>query len=205
MLSIAHQFLFIHIPKTAGNALQRALLPFSEDEIVLAAPGQDGIERFGIRSPNLDVSKHSTLAAYARQLPEGALDGLFKFTCVRNPWERCISHFFSPHRGRVEWSSTEFRRFVDEVIEPAQYYLSAADDEPAVSAFERMDAVIRFEYLERDFSSLVTTLGLGPTTLARINVSKKQDYRHYYRDDGLIEAVARKFSEEIEFFGYDFE
>lgn len=31
MLSLAHAFLFIHVPKTAGNAITQASLPFSED------------------------------------------------------------------------------------------------------------------------------------------------------------------------------
>ena len=45
MLSTRHRFLFLHVPKTAGNAVQTWLLPHSDDQKVTHRH-QDGIERF---------------------------------------------------------------------------------------------------------------------------------------------------------------
>lgn len=204
MISIARRFLFVHIPKTAGNAIQSALLPYSEDEIECTAPHQDGIERFAIRSPSANITKHSPLAVYARELPAEVFDGLFKFTCVRNPWDRCISHFFSPHRGEVDWSPAAFQRFVEEEVRPSDFYLALAEDREAGQSFARLDAVIRFERLETDFAEVVRTLGVGVTRLPRLNASRRQDYRAYYDRDELIRLVARKFEPEIDYFGYAF-
>jgi hypothetical protein len=203
MLSLAHRFLFIHIPKTAGNAIQRALLPFSEDQMVLTATHQDGVERFEIRSPQLEIHKHSALAEYRAQLPREQFDGLFKFTCVRNPWERCVSFFFSPHRGPVEWSPEAFEDLVDRQVQPANHYLQITGDE--TDPFANVDAVIRFERLEADFAAVCQRIELGPLPLPRINASARSDYRRYYRDDGIIERVARRFAPEIERFGYKFD
>jgi hypothetical protein len=99
MISLSHGFLFIHIPKTAGNAIQNVLKQYSEETIVTIAPYQDRVERFEVRSGEYEIRKHSGLAEYQSRLGKSVTDQLFKFTCVRNPWERAISFFFSPHRG----------------------------------------------------------------------------------------------------------
>lgn len=205
MLSIAHQFLFIHIPKTAGNAVHKALLPFSEDVPVRTAPHQDGVERFGIQSPNVDVRKHSTLAEYQVQLSRDTWGRLFKFTCVRNPWDRCVSSFFSPHRGAVEWSAAAFEQFIRRRVAPSHEFLALGGDEDKIAAFRNVDMVMRFERLESDFVMVCEKIGLAPPRLDRINVSTRGDYRRYYRDDDVIELIARRFAPEIEFFGYDFD
>lgn len=45
MLSLSHRFLFLPIPKTAGHAVQRALLPFSEDRIVRLGLGRPPLSK----------------------------------------------------------------------------------------------------------------------------------------------------------------
>ena len=104
MLSTAHRFLFIHVPKTGGNSIQNVLAVYSADHLVSTAAHQDGVERFEVRSTRYRTTKHSTLREYEREYDPSLLDGLRTICCVRNPWERCISHFFSPHRGPVEWN-----------------------------------------------------------------------------------------------------
>ena len=64
MISFQKHFLFVHIPKTAGNSIQSVLRDYSEDELVALRDEQDGIERFGLRNPKYKIKKHSTLAEY---------------------------------------------------------------------------------------------------------------------------------------------
>ncbi|MBU2963483.1 sulfotransferase family protein [Citreicella sp. C3M06] len=203
MLSLAHQFLFLHVPKTAGNSIQRALLPFSEDTMALLAPHQDGVDRFEIRSPTLEMHKHLELSEYRKRLPAEQFGALFKFCGVRNPWDRCVSYFFSPHRGVVDWSPKAFAAFVDKDIRTASSYVSLASDE--TDAFANVDAVLRFEQLEDDFAQLCRRIGIATPHLPKANAGDHGDYRTYYTDPRMIDHVAQKFSAEIERFGYAFE
>src|SRR6185295_5940923 len=113
MLSTKHRFLFVHVPKTAGNSIQKVLQPYCDDAIVCNAPHHDGVERFEVRSKKYRTVKHSTMGAYRLAYGDEMLSGLFKFCCVRNPWDRALSHYFSPHRGKIEWNKGEFLKFVE--------------------------------------------------------------------------------------------
>jgi hypothetical protein len=202
MLSIENNFLFIHVPKTGGNAIQRILLPFSDDQIALLNPLHDGIERFEIRSPSLDIHKHSSLADYHKQLDGAVFKKLTKVACIRNPWDRCVSYFFSPHRGEVTWSLEAFEEFIESSILPYAHYLALSDNDP--DPFANLDFLIRFENLQEDFSRLCEKLRIGEHNLKRVNASSREDYRSYYKSETTKALVAKKFAAEIEHFNYRF-
>ncbi|MCC5987909.1 MAG: sulfotransferase family 2 domain-containing protein [Pararhodobacter sp.] len=201
MISDTYNFVFIHVPKTGGNSIQKVLLPFSDDHMALIGPHHDGVDRFEIRSPNLDIHKHSSLEDYRRRLDPERFSHFVKVTCVRNPWDRCASYFFSPHRGAVTWSPAAFETFIEEAIKPHRDYLALAgrDGDP----FDNVDIVLRFEHLDEDFAGLCDRLGIGRHALPHINASKRNHYRSYYNDHA-IDLVANKFAAEITRFGYSF-
>jgi len=205
MLSIAHRFLFVHIPKTAGNTVHRVLLPYSEDEMVRLGAHQDGINRFEVRSPHLEMHKHLPLAQYRARLPRETFAEVFRFHGIRNPWDRCVSFFFSPHRGPVTWSAEAFEDFINsDEVRPAHEFLELKKGE--ANPFRHAHAAIRYEHLEEDFVRVCQQIGIpAPDSLPRVNASTRGDYRQYYPTDRLIDCVARKFAPEIRHFGYRFD
>lgn len=205
MLSLKKRFLFVHVPKTAGNTIQGALKPYSDDDVVTIVGHQDGVERFELRNPRYKTEKHSTLAEYELEYGKDVLDGLFKFACVRNPWDRCMSRYFSPDRGQVVWNKAEFMELVKWVVKPLPYYFSRPGRvEPIQAAVANLDRVLSYETLQSDFDSVCVELGIPTALLPRRNASTQTDYRKYY-DRECRRLVEITLAEEIDYFGYSFD
>jgi hypothetical protein len=201
MISFQKRFLFVHIPKTAGNSIQSVLRDYSEDQLVALRKEQDGLERFGLRNPKYKFKKHSTLAEYRAALGEAEFGSLYKFTCVRNPWDRMVSYYFTPTQKAEAWDRKKFRKIISNAVSVADYLrLNQGEKDP----FGNVDSIMRFENLADDFSVVCAALDISPTILPQYNRSNREHYSKYY-DKELRELVRARFAAEIERFGYTFE
>lgn len=200
MISLQRQFLYVHIPKTGGNSVQNVLREYSEDRIVCVDPHHDGVERFGLRSERFNVTKHSLLRDYHRELGPELFGKLFKFCCVRNPWERAISFYFSPHRQRTGFDRADFLQSLERLI-PVTEFL-ALDGGPA-SPFNNVDSIMRLERLDEDFRAVCQRLEIPFTPLPVRNKSSRAHYSTYY-DSELVEIVRARYAGEVEHFRYRF-
>lgn len=203
MLSLSHRFLFVHIPKTAGNSIQRILSPYSEDQIVTHG-FQDGVERFEVRG-RFTRHKHATLADYHAMVPAEIFADLFKFCVVRNPWSRSVSFYFSPHhwirRGVAPyWSREGFLAILPRLMPMVDFLRMDG-------AVQKMDAVVRYESLGEQLPRVLSQIGIDSSRhrLSRVNRGSGGDYRDYFKDDAeLIRIVGERYREDVERFGYTF-
>lgn len=202
MISIKNNFLFVHIPKTAGNTIQIILKEYSEDEIVTSS-NQDGINRFDLHSKKYQLSKHSKLKEYKYELENELYKKLFKFTIVRNPWDRMISFYFSPHRGQIKWDRNKFIKFVKETPSVNSFLSLGFLNNFGSRPFNNIDFFLRFENLDQDFQKLCDELGIKRTKIPHSNISDHKHYSYYY-DKKLVELVSNRFSSEIKYFGYNY-
>lgn len=200
MISFRKHFLFVHVPKTAGNSIQSILRHYSEDEIFTHHAHQDGVERFALRNPHYPIKKHSTLSEYRDALGHDGFRGLYKFVCVRNPWDRLVSAYFSPSRGGTAWDRHEFQKLISSTLSVADFLRLGAEKNP----FANVERVMRFEHLADDFRSVCAELSLPPVTLPEYNRSSREPYMKYY-DVDLRALVGERFAPEIERFGYTFD
>ena len=201
MISLQKRFLFVHIPKTAGNSIQSVLRHYSEDQLIALRKEQDGIERFGLRNPKYKIKKHSTLNEYYNALGEEQFGKLYKFTSVRNPWDRMVSYYFTPTQNPETWNRKKFRGMISETVSVTDYLrLNNRKDDP----FANVDYIMRFENLAEDFRAVCTAIGISPPTLPQYNRSNREHYSKYY-DHELREFVRTRFAAEIERFDYTFE
>lgn len=211
MISLRRSFLFVHVPRTGGNSIQNVLRRYSEDTITTEHDYQDGVERFGVSNARFGTGKHSTLQDYKIALGPALFASLFKFAVVRNPWDRAISHYFSPHRRVNAWDRNAFLKMLPNVpvlrtlvCEDTRSGSADSGVKPQDDLSSRLDFLLRFERLDDDFARVCERIGIPHEPLVRRNASARRAYAHYY-DEALKEIVGDRFSEEIAAFGYDFD
>ncbi len=199
MLSKVKGFLFVHIPKTGGNSIQRALAPYSDDDIVCISRHQDGVDRFELRNKDYATHKHSSVRKYKREYGSDLFDGLFKFTVIRNTYDRLISFYFSPHRRCEKWDEGEFSDFIMSV-KPIKHYI-AFDGQSLGEAVANFDMILKYDSLSKDFLKLAHYIGIEGRSLPHVNRSERLDSGSYYNEH-LLSLVYSIFGEEVDYFRF---
>jgi hypothetical protein len=184
MISTKMQFIFIHIPKTGGNSISTVLLPYSDEHKTVNQIYQDGIERFGLRNFLIPTVKHSTLQDYKDALKDSYYS-FFKFTIVRNLWDRMISYYFSPHREVSCFNKADFIKLLRETKSQEEYI--TLKRKPAIlnrfiNPFRDLDFdfIMQFENLQQDFNQLCAILKIPQYKLPILNQSDREHYSVYY-------------------------
>lgn len=75
--------IFIHIPKNAGESIERTLDMY----------GGNPLETFWGVLENRSVLQHLTAVQVRERLLSDVWDQYFKFAVVRNPWSRAVSEY----------------------------------------------------------------------------------------------------------------
>ncbi len=209
MYSAAHNFIFVHIPRTGGNSIQQVIRHFSEDRIVTDAypDGQfrDGTDRFEVAG-TYTRRKHDSLARYHEVMPADVFARAFKFCAVRDPWSRAMSFYFSPRRWLKKgiapfWSRDEFLASLTD-LRPMVDYLKVAGE------IQDLDYVVHFERIGAEVAGALELIGIPADghPLPHVNKGHGDDYRRYYDEDpALIERVGDRYGEDVACFGYAYE
>jgi len=196
--------IFVHIPKNAGTSVERYL---SDPRVV----GDPSLNTFlgGDHT-------HYTLAELKSELSEDIFNNYFKFTIVRNPWDRMVSLYeycVSGGRNNELWVGCDFRTFcrkfkANSLLVHTQhsfkgeiYSAHLLKQHEFIS--KDIDFVLRYENLSGDFKRVAARLKLEVPFLPKTNNSVRRPYREYY-DDVLKDLVRDIFIEDIRVFSYTF-
>ena len=187
--------IFIHIPKTAGTSILKAL------------------------GKNNGGRNHLSWYVYytARQ---NYFERFFKFAFVRNPWDRAYSSYKylrngGNKQGDIELSNllSQFDSFDDFVIRGLEkghfrshlLFLPQSNFIAGPNGKLMIDFVGRFENIEADFNIIAKKLGLKPILpKENVTISKTKCYKHAYNNSKSINIINEIYKEDIINFDYIF-
>lgn len=199
-MSASPPWIFVHVQKTGGNAVRMAL----------------GADIF-------DPRKHFVARELRAVYGQATWDACFKFSFVRNPWDRLVSWWSmidngrtattrppNPFFGYVLERARSFDEFLacctDEVIDPdgrKHIFRNQIDYLVDESGRIIVDYVGRYERLQEGFDEVCRRLGRASVELPRTNASRHAHYTEYY-SPATAELVARRYAGDIAHFGYQF-
>lgn len=175
-------FLFIHVPKTGGNAIKNTHL--FHDSIFFDHASVRDVIKWG--------KKYKT-----------------SYTIVRNPYDRLVSAFFYLQQGgeknnkrdlermkkqqKYKNNFKEFVKHLHDFIEENHYkpqYTFLTDNNNEL----KVDHILKQESLNNDYMKLQQLYGYSPVSLKKVNTSKHEDYNQYYDDETrrIVQEVYRK-------------
>lgn len=217
IVSHERKFIFLKTRKTAGTSLEIALsrycgdgdilTPIATDEgmrVALSGRGAQNYERpvrtlspaqrFRrlVRDEKVPLfTEHMTAVTARRLLGEAVWDSYFKFTVVRNPYDRMLSRFYWSMKARPGnreiWGIEgldQFLRYRAEYVNE-NWLIYTSGDQLLV------DDVVRFENLETDLGRISERIGLGHNIHDDMrSIHAKSDFRPKESGLGDIERVA---------------
>lgn len=196
-----YKCIFIHIPKTAGLSVSKAL--------------------FG----NF-AGTHLNIDHYLTSFGRHTVMNYFKFTFVRNPWDRLYSAFSFIKSGGLNEDDKafeqqylsdchDFNTFIMEWMDeenmlmywhfmPQYHFITSIQDRSRIL----VDFIGRYENLEADFAQVCSKLHVKKPVLNPINVTKpairKYAYNEMYTPE-MRHKVACLYHRDIDMFGYTFQ
>ncbi len=182
-------FIFIHINKTGGTSVAKTI--------------------------GLPHINHLTVPNIIEIVGQENFDAAFKFTVVRNPWSKVVSHYnfrIATNQTNMGDGHITFKDWVKCTYGKDKntfYYDNVKMFQPQVDWLKDSEGRIvienriRFENIEEDFKKIANIIGVK-NNLPHLKSTKKVDYKTFY-DDETKEIVREWFQEDLAVFGYTFE
>jgi chondroitin 4-sulfotransferase 11 len=214
-VSHSHKTIFVHIPKTAGTSIEAVLGMHGDKQDIGVVPyfnqELDHEHLYGRQM------QHMTAQAIRTVLNDDALfDSYFKFTVVRNPWDRLVSALAWTDQKWVRGEELTISGFDSQVrqlhdllvtartapvqlphyLYPQSLYIFDAARRPLVNF------IGRYENLAADWRVICDKLRVSIELPARMK-SHHRDYREYYSPE-TRQRVADMYALDINLFHYEF-
>ena len=211
IVSHRHRFIFFAVPRTGSHAARTALQPFLGPEDWQ----QEGL-RTGVRSPLPAIARirhgHVTLRQVQRHLPEALWRTYFKFTFVRNPYDRFVSACAMLNTRNTGYAGNE-TAVMKRMLTGLKGAVNAADFRKLMLVRPQagllvdeggrigMDFIGRYETLQDSFAEVCRRIGIPGQRLAIVNATVHRPWEDFY-DDELCRLVTRFYRRDFEMLGY---
>lgn len=200
MVSSKYRFIFSEITKTGTTSVCRALLPC--------------VEKNWFRGKKC----HMFMTAHKNELGSKIFDEYFKFSFVRNPWDKMTSQFFyrKKHYGSKfgfdPFCNEAFNIFVEKLYDdfknrgklkftamnPFQKPYIVDDNQKLI-----VDFLGKYESLDEDFDFVCNHIGIETPRLPHRNKSNHKTYIKHYNTKS-VDLVAEIYEDDIDFLKYEY-
>ena len=210
-ISRERKLLFVHIPKTGGSSIEKALGLLGDWRV------EDRERLFGlIQSPILkrqaflsNFLQHLSLRDIQLVLPEW--NKYYRFAFVRNPWDKLVSIYSNTdfnlltqaQAQGIELTGLEFPEFIRRIVEIQHIHLLPQYDFIySENGKCLVNFIVRFEQMQEDFAQVCRLLKLD-IQLPHLNTSVHAPYQDYYTEESKA-CVGERYQVDIETFNYHF-
>jgi|SRR5687767_929551 len=205
MISHKYKCIFIHIPKCGGTSIENLIWP---------EPRSEGDLWMGFKDKYHNAYQTGGLQhLFARHVREifgkEIFDDYFKFTIVRNPWEKAISQYFYMRQrpdlrefiGMHENDS--FKKYL-ELIQTKRHVQWEPQYKFIYDEKEKLmvDYVGRLETINEDVVYILNKIGVHGK-MEHANATKHKHYSEYYDIESKM-MVEDLYEEDIGLLGYTF-
>ena len=208
MISDKHKYIFLHVTKCGGTSIEQALLQnetelddahfkdiFWADNLNVKIKEQFLI---GKTQDDTFAPQHYTPARYRKQ-HSYEFNNYYKFTFVRNPWDKAVSEwrYFYNNLPEYQISCPTFKDSLNKPYPWREHNIYQLVYTP------HCNYVGRFETLQQDFDIICGEIGIPRQKLPHANKTTHKHYTEYY-DEETKQIVAERYARDIELFGYEF-
>lgn len=188
-----HKCIFIHIPKAAGTSIRS----------MLGAPP----------TPR----DHMPYSVYEQASPN-LFKVYYKFTFVRNPWDRLVSSYFYLKKGGNGKEDLKYKEYFDKNFETFEKFVIEFLDVNIIYKHQllipqslylydqwgslKVDFVGKIENIERDFKEVSNHIGIS-LKIPKVNMSNHSDYKELYTEE-MKSKVAKLYADDLHNFTYQF-
>ena len=209
VISHEHKFLFLAPVKVGTTSIRSSLIQYSSIDRT----------KFYKDPSNFYYHKwHINAESAKKHFNELELDwdSYFKFSFVRNPWDRAVSWYAyqiklvneceSGERESIYYkkykklSKLSFREWLETIGDNLEDFY---DFFICNSNNICLDYIGRYENLQEDFDKICDKIKIPRQQLPHKNESKHKYYTEYY-DEETKQIVAEVFAKDIEYFNYKF-
>jgi len=210
MISHIHRCIFVHIPKTGGTSIENLIWSGpaanrSESDLWMGF-----VDKYHNKYQTGGL-QHLFATHIRTEVGEPVFSRYFKFSVVRNPWDRAVSQFVytkTKHPMLQNFIGMKqgdcFKKYLQLISqkrhvqwEPQVNFLRDAYGTSIV------DYVGRYETFSQSVLHILRVLGLDVQAIPHEKRGDRGPYQDYY-DDESEEMIAELYAEDIKAFGYSY-
>jgi hypothetical protein len=193
-----YKFIFIHIPKSGGNSLHQLMKHINDHKLITFINQFTNKEDIDIKCEITKKSIKHVNILYYRNMYGNQINNYFKFTIVRNPYDRALSYYFYFYNTSKIFDKEKFIKLInnkeDTSLDPAHLFID--------ESFH----IVYFEDLVQNLKNLNyfnDVIDINYDKFPKLNISYNSEINYEnVLDEECKNIVYNKYKKDFELFNY---